>query len=75
MGRVSKRKNAGNGQIKTTGNSKNQSIRTYRAGIYARLSADTDDKKNESIEVQVEIARKFMEKWNEKHPDKIEEAG
>ena len=75
MGRVSKRKNAGNGQIKTTGNSKGQSIRTYKAGIYARLSADIDDKKNESIEVQVEIARKFMEKWNEKHPDKIEEAG
>ena len=75
MGRVSKRKNAGNMQVKSSGNSKNQSGKVYKAGIYARLSADIDDRKNESIDVQIEIARKFIEEWNKKHPDKIEEAG
>lgn len=51
-----------------------QKSRQYKAGIYARLSADINEKKNESIEVQIEIARKFIEEWNGKHTDKIEVA-
>ena len=60
---------------------KNQKSRQYKAGIYARLSADIDKKvcrqtsKNESVEVQIEIAKKFIEEWNGKHTDKIEVAG
>lgn len=43
----------------------------YKAGIYARLSVKKDEK-NESIDVQVEIAKKFVEDWNANHADKIE---
>lgn len=43
----------------------------YRAGIYARLSVNREEK-NESIDVQVEIAKRFIEEWNEHHSDKIE---
>lgn len=67
MGRVSKRKAA---------NQETKRIATenrYRAGIYARLSSDQDTGKNESIEVQMEIAKKFVEKYNrENHRDVIE---
>lgn len=45
--------------------------RFYKAGIYARLSVKRDEKKD-SIDVQVEIARKFVEDWNAAHADKIE---
>ncbi|MCI8577746.1 MAG: recombinase family protein [Lachnospiraceae bacterium] len=44
----------------------------YRAGIYARLSSDQDKKKNESIDIQVDISKKFVEDWNQNHSDKIE---
>lgn len=44
----------------------------YKAGIYARLSSDLDLKKNESIDVQIGIARKFVEEWNGRHTDRIE---
>ena len=40
--------------------------KTYKAGIYARLSSDQDERKNESVEVQVEIARKYVEEFNQK---------
>ena len=36
----------------------------YKVGIYARLSSGQDEKKKESIEVQIEIARKFVEEFN-----------
>lgn len=45
--------------------------RFYKAGIYARLSVKRDEK-NDSIDVQVEIAKKFVEDWNADHSDKIE---
>lgn len=32
----------------------------YSAGIYARLSVDADERKNESIETQIEIAKEFI---------------
>ena len=32
----------------------------YKVAIYARLSVDHEDKKVESIEIQVEMAKEFM---------------
>ena len=78
MGRTSKRQSAGKGSDTPASAAKNQKSRQYKAGIYARLSADIDKKvcrqtsKNESVEVQIEIARKFIEEWNGQHTDKIE---
>lgn len=43
----------------------------YKAGIYARLSSDQDIKKNESIEMQIDIAKRFVEEWNAGHKEKI----
>lgn len=74
MGRISKRQSAENGLDTHLGTAGVQKSRHYKAGIYARLSADIDDRKNESIEIQIEIARKFIEEWNGKHTDKIEAA-
>lgn len=37
-----------------------QPEKIYSVGIYARLSVDTDGRKNESIETQVEIAKEFI---------------
>ncbi len=59
MGRVSKR-----GKINEVTKVVLQKKR-YRAGIYARLSTDFDLRKNESIEVQIEIAKKFVEEFND----------
>ncbi len=72
MGRISKRSYGSilSGGAEETGHLK--SVRHYKAGIYARLSSDQDMKKNESIEVQIEIARKFVEQWNMNHQDKME---
>lgn len=78
MGRTSKRQSAGKGSDTPASAAKNQKSRQYKAGIYARLSADIDKKvcrqtsKNESVEVQIEITRKFIEEWNGEHTDKIE---
>ena len=58
MGRISKRK-AGLPQMEKA----KDKIR-YQAGIYARLSSDQDAGKTESIEVQIEIAKKFVEEFN-----------
>ena len=58
MGRVSKRKASGQQT-----EARRDELR-YKAGIYARLSSDQDVKKNESVEVQVEIAKKFVEEFN-----------
>lgn len=80
MGRISKRQSAGKASDTLAGSAGVQRSRRYKAGIYARLSADINKKvcrqtsKNESIEVQIEIARKFIEEWNEKHTEEIEVA-
>ena len=58
MGRISKRKASGQQT-----EARRDELR-YKAGIYARLSSDQDVKKNESVEVQVEIAKKFVEEFN-----------
>ena len=52
MARTSKKK-------QTTGNRKAPS-KVYTVGIYARLSVDADERKNESIETQIEIAKTFL---------------
>ena len=44
----------------------------YKAGIYARLSSDQDKAKNESVEMQVKIAEKYIEDINEKQMEQIE---
>ncbi len=70
MGRVSKRKAAvGTARNGVSGNGK-KSGKIYRAGIYARLSADTDADKNESIDVQVSIAKNFVREYNRKNSGK-----
>jgi len=40
-------------------------VKMYSAGIYARLSVDSGDRKNESIETQIEIAKSFMQKQDD----------
>lgn len=60
MGRVSKRKAAGQQSVVSN------NVKRYKAGIYARLSSDQDIKKNESVEVQIEIAKKYVEEFNQK---------
>ena len=55
----------------------NRGRRRYKAGIYARLSSDQDKKacrqalKNESVETQIEIAKKFVEEYNEKAANEV----
>ncbi len=46
------------GRVGTAENSTPKKI--YSAGIYARLSVDSDERKNESIETQIEIAGQFI---------------
>ncbi len=68
MGRISKRRHI---PQTTAPKSPGQAERFYRAGIYARLSVKKGES-SESIEVQVEIAKRFVEEWNESHSDKIQ---
>lgn len=65
MGRISKRKASGQ-QTEAR-----RDERRYKAGIYARLSSDQDAKKNESVEVQIEIAKKFVEEFNEQKTGEV----
>ncbi|MFP3155002.1 recombinase family protein [Lachnospiraceae bacterium ZAX-1] len=63
MGRLSKRKKGQSADIQPAG------IRVCKAGIYARLSVDSSntlgkESKNESIDVQIEIAKQFIESYN-----------
>ena len=65
MARISKRAAAQKNMQETV-----QKIQ-YKAGIYARLSSDQDTRKNESVDVQVDIAEKYVEDWNRKHTEQI----
>lgn len=70
MGRISKR---GSALRKASGQQagiRRDEVR-YKAGIYARLSSDQDIKKNESVEVQVEIAKKFVDEFNRQKTGEI----
>ncbi|WP_310602769.1 recombinase family protein [Anaerosporobacter sp.] len=42
-----------------------QPLKIYSVGIYARLSVDGSERKNESIETQVEIAKKFLQEHSD----------
>lgn len=78
MARTSKRANVPGGvgtAAPGVSQGKQLGIKHYKAGIYARLSSDQDLKKNESAEVQIEIAEKYVEDWNRNHRDKIEVIG
>jgi len=76
MGRVSKRASASVAADKET-------KVCYKAGIYARLSSGQDSKtlkgdkvsKNESVEVQVKIAEKYIEDFNREGAERIEIIG
>lgn len=91
MGRISKRHVVGAGSEPIPVGSANRKGRCFKAGIYARLSADLDEKvcgqtnacsqalknesrvsRSESLEVQIEIAKKFVEEWNHSNDDRIE---
>ncbi len=65
MGRVSKRKAVEQQPVVRN------NVRRFKAGIYARLSSDQNIKKNESVEVQIEIARKFVEEFNQKNTGEV----
>ena len=72
MGRISKR-----GVSMAAVSEENKGIATggkkrYKAGIYARLSADIDERKSESIDVQEAIARKYVEELNRKSGETID---
>lgn len=59
MARTSKKQQGTNGVIaKKTG-------KIYSVGIYARLSVDGSERKNESIETQIEIAKAFIGQQND----------
>ena len=49
-----------------------EKVKYDKAGIYARLSSSQNEKKNESVKTQVEIAKKFIADWNQNHSDQIE---
>lgn len=52
MARTSKKKQAEAATVKKL-------LKTSSVGIYARLSVDSGDRKNESVETQIEIAKAF----------------
>lgn len=64
MGRISKRKAAGKANAVHV-------IKRYKAGIYARLSSDQNMYNNESIEVQIELARKYVCEFNQRSTGEV----
>lgn len=81
MGRISKRGASftpvgGNSKENSTGmgNAADRGQKRYKAGIYARLSVDVEEKK-ESIDVQIGIAEKFVEEFDRNNKEKIDIAG
>ena len=70
MGRVSKRRSSLD-KLNTRTTIGSHTGKRYKAAIYARLSSDYDKKKNESIDVQIEIAKKFVTEFNQKKMGEI----
>lgn len=58
MARISKKQ-------AVTGVAANMPKKNYSVGIYARLSVEGDEGKNESIETQIEIAKTFIRRQND----------
>ena len=67
VGRTSKRKMVSAQEMAVS-----RPKKRYKAGIYARLSSDQDTRKNESVEVQVQIGRKFVEEFNQNGQEVID---
>lgn len=69
MGRISKRgfgiENTSDKQLVVNGGKR------YKAAIYARLSSAQGHETGESIEVQIEIAKKFVEEFNQKKTGEV----
>ena len=65
MGRVSKRGTSAAETLVVSNSTAARGKKHYKAGIYARLSADINERKSESIDVQEEIARKHIERLNQ----------
>lgn len=65
MGRVSKRGASTVGISVGSKSAAAEGKKRYKAGIYTRLSADNNERKSESIDVQEEIARKHIERLNQ----------
>lgn len=65
MGRVSKRRASTTAAAMKKKSTSAGGKKRYKAGIYARLSADINERKSESIDVQEEIARKHVERLNQ----------
>lgn len=81
MGRISKRGasfgiagESFKGNPAGAGNAAGKGKKRYKVGIYARLSANIDEKK-ESIDVQIGIAKKFVEEFNQSNKEKMDIAG
>lgn len=72
MGRVSKRKASMETGLENAARAGKKNGKKYRAGIYARLSSDMDADKNESVDVQISIAKNFVEEYNRKQDERIE---
>lgn len=49
-------------KVKNAENKGKEANKIYSAGIYARLSVEGDERKNESMETQIEIAKAFLKK-------------
>lgn len=65
MGRVSKRGVSTTAAAMEKKSAPADRKKRYKAGIYARLSADINERKSESIDVQEEIARKHVKRLNQ----------
>ena len=61
MARTSKRKV----RLESQSLQENVSVKTYMAGIYARLSVDNHDGKEISIETQIEMAKEYLKSHTE----------
>lgn len=72
MGRVSKRGISTTGHSVVSSSTAARGKKRYKAGIYARLSADINERKSESIDVQEEIARKHIERLNREGKEVID---
>lgn len=89
MGRISKRHSGNPNAVTLPAASAGAAARCFKAGIYARLSADLEKRagrqnagsqenarlQSESLESQIEIARRFVEEWNQRNHDRIEVVG
>lgn len=64
MGRVSKRGVSKAGISVVNKRAAVEGKKRYKAGIYTRLSTDSNERKSESLDVQEEIARKHIERLN-----------